>query len=59
MAIDDLQLHPGVDVDAERIAKPLVHELIVGCLDGRADDENDIVQFGIALGGSPAEIGCE
>jgi hypothetical protein len=39
--------------------KPFVHQLLLGCFDGMAGDENDIVQFNIALGRPPAEIRCE
>ena len=30
LAIDNLQLDPGIDVEAQRVAKPLVHQLLVG-----------------------------
>jgi hypothetical protein len=43
-------------VQPQRIAKPLVHQLFIGRLNGRANDENNIVQFGVAPLRPSAEI---
>ena len=40
-------------------AEPFIKKLIVSLLDTEAGDEDDIVQFGIALDGTPAEIDGE
>ena len=59
VAVDDLEVDPGIEVNATRVAKPQVHQLLVSRLECVADRENDVMQLDVALPHPSTEVNRE